>query len=130
MTAAIFKQTLATALISGALMSSAYALSPENKEHAFDLAYEQLIANPSDLDLTVTYAELAVELGDYEAAIAPLERLLVHNPDVPKVKLELGILYYLLGSYDAAKTYLTDAKASAVNEPDIAAQADSYLAKL
>ncbi len=91
-----------------------------------DAAYQQLLANPSDIALTLKYAKLCAAAGDYEAAIPPLERLLISKPDSPKLRLEIGILYYLLGSFDTAKTYLKDAK----KDPTLTAKADDYLSRM
>ncbi len=35
--------------------------------------------------------------------------MLLYNPDLPRVRLELGVLYFRLGSYVIARTYLTRA---------------------
>lgn len=128
MTASIIKQILSIALISAALAQPATAATSSSQLHKFDAMYNQLLADPTNIDLTVSYAELAVEIGDYEAAVPPLERLLMTNPDLPKIKLELGILYYLLGSYDISKTYLSEAQMSA--DENITAQANDYLARM
>lgn len=128
MTASIIKQTLSIALVSAFLAQPAAATPSTSDLQQFDALYNQLLADPTNLDLTVAYAELAVEMGDYEAAVPPLERLLMSNPELPKIKLELGILYYLLGSYDISKTYLHDAKVNGDN--NIVAQADDYLARM
>lgn len=97
---------------------------------AFDRAYAKMMSNPADLDGTLDYAELAAELGDYEAAIPPLERILLSNPDIPKIKLELGILYYLLGSKDVSRIYFQQVKQSAKASPEMVGTADEYLMKL
>lgn len=96
----------------------------------FDALYEQLLADPANVDLTLEYAELAVEIGDYEAAIPPLERLLISNPGANKIKLELGMMYYLLGSFDAARGYFTEITQDAAAKPELVRQAQDYLARL
>lgn len=92
--------------------------------------YQQLLAYPADQDKTLAYAKRASELGDYEAAIPPLERLLITNPKSARLRLELGILYYLLGSKEVSKTYLQEAKHGAAGNSDIIKQADSYLSRM
>ena len=49
------------------------------------------------------------KLGDYEAAIGALERMLFYNPNLPRVKLELGVLYFRLHSYEMARSYFNAA---------------------
>ena len=65
--------------------------------------------SPSNLDVSFKFAEQAVARGDYEAAIGALERMLFFNPNLPRVKLELGVLYFKLDSFELARGYLQDA---------------------
>ncbi|MEQ8965615.1 MAG: tetratricopeptide repeat protein [Azospirillaceae bacterium] len=71
--------------------------------------FQRMLADPADLDTTFAYARVSTRLGDIEAAITALERMLILAPDLPRVKLELGVLYYRLESYDIARAYLEDA---------------------
>jgi len=96
----------------------------------FNQVFAKMLDDPADLDVTMRYAELAVKLKDYEAAIPALERVLLFNPELNKVKLDLGVLYYLLDSYDVAKQYFTDAKNGKNASPDIIESAEKYLKKI
>jgi hypothetical protein len=80
-----------------------------------DQLFQEMLANPANLDATFAYADVAAKLGDNEAAISALERMLLFNPDLPRVDLELGALYFRMGSFDVAKTYFD--KAAAGNPP-------------
>ncbi len=73
------------------------------------------LANPSDYETAFAYVRVSEELGDYEAAIGALERLLFYNPKLARVKYELGALYFQARSYQLAVHYFDDALAS----PDI-----------
>jgi len=75
-----------------------------------DALFAQLLKDPTNVDLTFRYAEAAAKLGNVEAAISSLERLLLYNRDFPGVKLELAELYARIGSYAMARTYLTEAE--------------------
>ena len=75
-------------------------------ERQHEAAFQEIFKDPGNLDKTFRYAELAVELGNFEAAISALERMLLINPNLPRVRLELGVLYFRLGSYQLARTYL------------------------
>jgi hypothetical protein len=91
--------------------------------------FRQMLGDPGNVTLTLEYAAVATRLGDYEAAITALERLLLFNPDLPRVDLELGVLYYRLGSPATARAYLD--KASALKPPpDVQARIDQYQAKV
>ncbi|MEM0989845.1 MAG: tetratricopeptide repeat protein [Pseudomonadota bacterium] len=67
--------------------------------------FEQMLAAPDDLDLMFEYAQLSIRLQDFEAAISTLERMLIYRQDLPRVRLELGVAYFNLGSYAAAQLY-------------------------
>jgi len=62
--------------------------------------------NPTDLDTLYELAAAAIAAQDLETAIGALERLLIFNPALPRVRLELGVLYFRLGSYDIARLQL------------------------
>ena len=74
--------------------------------------FKHLLAKPNDLDAAFRFSEIETKLGDYEAAIGALERMLFYNPNLPRVKLELGLLYFKLHSYEMAKSYFNAAIAS------------------
>lgn len=83
-------------------------------DKAYDEAFQALFKDPGNLDKSFRFAELAVRKGNFEAAISALERMLLINPDLPRVRLELGVLYFRIGSYAIARTYLT----RVLQEPD------------
>lgn len=95
----------------------------------FDELFGQMLREPDNLDLTFHYADVAARLGDYEAAITALERMLLYNPDLPRVQLELGVLYFRLGSYKAAETYLRRAISGPDVPPQVRARVERYLAE-
>ena len=85
----------------------AAAANPE-----YQALFKRMYADPSNLDVTFQFAELATKLGDYEAAIGALERMLYFNPNLPRVKLELGVLYHRIGGLKVAKSYFEQALAT------------------
>jgi len=85
----------------------------------FNALFQRSMQRPADVDLGLALAQRAVELGDYEAAIGVYERILFYNPTVVRAKLELGRLYYRLGSYESARTYFAPiADASGLSEAE------------
>ena len=68
--------------------------------------FEQLFEDPTNLSLLFEYANLSILVGDLEAAIGVFDQMLVYDPELPRIRLELGVLYYRLGAYALAKTYL------------------------
>jgi tetratricopeptide (TPR) repeat protein len=99
-------------------------------QKAYDAAFAAMMADPQSLDKTFTFAELAARKGDLEGAVSALERMLFVNPDLPRVKLELGVLYFRLGSYETARAYLQ----SALDTPDVPQavreRADTFLSEI
>jgi Flp pilus assembly protein TadD len=63
-----------------------------------------MLQDPSNLDVAVEYVSLSSQVGDYEAAVSTLERMLIFAPNTPRLQLELGILYYRLGSYEVSRS--------------------------
>ena len=76
-----------------------------------DALFKRILVKPDDLATAFRFAEIETQLGDYEAAIGALERMLFYNKDLPRVRLELGVLYFRLGSYGTARTSLESALA-------------------
>jgi len=96
-------------------------------QRQFERAFDHMLQDPSNLDKTFEYAELGIKIGDYEAAISALERMLLYNPDLPRVRLELGVLYFLLGSYAIARDYLTRAVVGENVPDDVRARVAVFL---
>jgi hypothetical protein len=96
----------------------------------YDALFKQMFQNPSNLEISFKFAEQAAARGDYEAAIGALERMLFFNPNLPRVKLELGVMYFKLGSWDLARGYFQDAIVGAGVPDDIRAQVNAYLAEI
>lgn len=94
---------------------------------AYDKAFQATLEKPSDPETLARFAELAVKMGDIEGAISALERLLLIDANQPEVKLELGVLYYRLGSKEAALTYLEGARSSSEASPQVRDRAEEFL---
>jgi len=92
---------------------SAPAAAPTDAERKiYDLAFQETLRKPADPATLVGFAEIAIKVGDLEGAISALDRLLLIDGDQPEVKLELGVLYFRLGSFEAARGYLEEVRAS------------------
>ena len=105
-------------------------LGPPEVEARREALLQQMIARPNDLDLAFEYAQLSSQVGDYEAAVSTLERMLIYAPNTPRLQLELGILYYRLGAYEVARSYFAQALANPNVPPSVAAQIRLYLQQL
>ena len=100
----------------------------DERRMAYEQAFQETLQDPANLDKLFRFAVLSAETGDLEGAISALERILVINPDLPRVRLELGILYFRLGSYEAAQTYLETALASPALPEELRQRAAPFLA--
>jgi len=59
-----------------------------------------------------------------------MERMLIFAPGLPRIQLELGVLYYRLGSFAVAQNYLEQA-VSGSNVPDVVrARVEAYLGRI
>lgn len=120
-------------LLVSLLLSALPAYAAEDKKlikQEFERAFQQMLQKPDNLDLTMRYAELAIKLEDYEAAIPAFERILMFNPELLKVRLQLGIMYYRLRSFDMAKTYFLTVKEGKNVSAELRTEAESYLKKI
>jgi tetratricopeptide (TPR) repeat protein len=115
-------------LLSGGLLA-AQELTPAERaalEARKEALFQQLLRSPSNLDVTFAYADVAAKLGDNEGAVSALERMLLFNPNLPRVQLELGALYFRMGSYAISRSYFE--KVLAANPPpDVRERVDAYL---
>jgi hypothetical protein len=92
--------------------------------------FKRIYEHPDDLDALFRYAQVTTELGDYEAAIGALERILYFRHDLPRVQLELGALYFRLHSFPMARSYFdTVLKGKDVPEP-VRRRVTAYLAAI
>jgi Tetratricopeptide repeat len=107
--------------LAGLISGPAYAqdLSPSERaelQAKKDQLFQRSLRDPGNLDVAFAYADAAAKLGDNEAAVSALERMLLFNPNLPRVQLELGALYFRMGSYDSARAYFE--RAAAANPPE------------
>jgi len=89
--------------------------------------FQKIQDDPSDMDAGFAYAVLSTRLGDYEAAIATYERLLVLRPATPRLQLELAALYFRLGAYAPARQLFERVKAGADTPAEVKRRIDGYL---
>ena len=120
-------------LLSAALVTPT-AAQPASSEKTVlqarkDALFREMLRDPANLDIAFAYADLSARLGDYEAAVSALERMLLFNPNLPRVDLELGALYFRMGSFDLARDYFK--KALAARPPKaVRARVAAYLVQI
>jgi tetratricopeptide (TPR) repeat protein len=80
-----------------------------------------MLAAPANLDIAFEYAALSVKAGDLEGAVSTLERMLIFAPGLPRLQLELGVLYHRLGANEVARGYFE----AVLAQPDVPAEVRS-----
>src|SRR5215468_9974083 len=119
---AIILGCLALPMAAQTLTSVERAKLEAEKEQLF----QQTLRNPADLDAVFAFADVSAKLGDNEAAVTALERMLLFNPNLARVQLELGVLYFRMQSFELASSYFEKALA-ATPPPEVRARVDQYL---
>jgi tetratricopeptide (TPR) repeat protein len=114
----------------GAAPAQGPVTASEEQEREYEAAFQEMLRQPANLDVLFKFATIATKTGDYEGAVSALERMLLVNPDLPRVRLELGVLYFRLGSYEIARTYLETALASQALSPEVRARAEQFMAEV
>jgi len=104
--------------------------SGQSLQQQYDAAFAAMLSDPANLDKTFAYAALAAQVGDLEGAVSALERMLLIDPNLPRVQLELGVLYYRLGSYGAARSYLQSALQAPNMPPEVRERAERFMAEI
>ena len=89
--------------------------------------FERMFEDPDDLDLMFAYALTSIELQDYEAAISTLDRILIFNPNLPRVRLELAASYFRIGSYPVARHYFVQVIDNPETSEAVRARAEEFL---
>jgi tetratricopeptide (TPR) repeat protein len=122
--------TVATALVLAAGTPNPSTAANATDQAAYDAAFDAMQRDPGNSDKALVYAEAAVKIGNLEGAIGALERLLIFNPDLPRIQFELGVLYYRLGSYTLARSYLQELADRADLPEDVRPKIKEYLAQI
>lgn len=121
-------------VVLGALVTmsaSAQTTAPTAADQAaYEATFQDSLRKPNDPPTVLRYAELAIKVGNLEGAISALERLLLVDGDQPRIKLELGVLYFRLGSYQAARGLLESARVSSRANAETKARASQFIEEI
>jgi tetratricopeptide (TPR) repeat protein len=67
------------------------------------VTFQDVLANPDDVDINFAYAQTQIARGDVRGAAATLERILLVEPDLPRVRLLYAIVLFRLDQLDEAE---------------------------
>ena len=99
----------------------------ENLRQSYDQAFQEMYKDVGNLDKTFHFAEIAAQVGDLEGAIAALERMLLLDPNLPTVRMQLGVLYLRLESYGMARAYLSEVQNDSKVPAEVREEAGSLI---
>lgn len=77
-------------------------------EAYLEVLLNKITADPSNLKLNFEYASLARKMGLLDEAVSAYERMLIHKPDLPRVKLDLALAYMQLKDFARAETLFNE----------------------
>ena len=120
---------LATVLVGCQSADPVQKASPE-LQRQYNAAFQDMLDKPGNLAVALKYATVANQVGDLEGAISTYEGMLLIDSNLPRVRLELGILYYRLKSYEVSRTYLETALQSPTLPADVRKPAEQLLLKM
>jgi tetratricopeptide (TPR) repeat protein len=126
---------LGTFLLLAMVLAGCQSADPVQKaspelQRQYNAAFQEMLKDPGNLDAVMAYAKVATKTGDYEGAVGAYESLLLVDSNLPRVRLELGILYFRLKSYETSRVYLESALASPALPADVRKPAELLLAKM
>jgi tetratricopeptide (TPR) repeat protein len=88
-----------------------------------------LAANPDDREGLFLLATIAVAQKDYDRAISFYRRILVHEPNTERVRLDLARTFFLRGDYDNADRQFRFARAGDIDDT-VKANVDHFLSAI
>lgn len=102
---------LRSACVALMIMAAPPAFAAESYEQLF----ESMKSDPTNPNKTFRFAQAAIKAGDINGAIAALERMLLSNPGLSNIELELGVLYLRVGAVELASEFID----SALRAPEV-----------
>lgn len=78
--------------------------------------FRKVLNDPENLEINFSYANMAMQLGKYDAAITAYERMLMIAPDLDRVKLDMALAYARLGNFTQARELFDEVLSK--NPPD------------
>ncbi|MBI5629883.1 MAG: tetratricopeptide repeat protein [Elusimicrobia bacterium] len=92
-----------------------------------DVSYDEVLADPDNLDLNYRYARTQVRQGNLKGASATLERILLIDPNLSKVRLVYAIVLFRLQDMVEAERELNALKGVADLPENLRRETDKYL---
>lgn len=87
--------------------ASSFSQTMPAEEKLADL-FSKVKADPQNLDINFEYAQLATAMGKNDEAMAAYERMLIVKEDLPRVKLDMGLLHLKMGNAEEAEKLFSE----------------------
>jgi len=97
-----------------------------DEQQAYDLLWQQVLEDPTNLELNFELGETAMKLELFENAAAAYERILMLAPRDLRARLQLALAYYNLQSYALAEQEFRSLLAADLT-PELRASVEQYL---
>lgn len=79
------------------------SLGPASPFAGRDVTFEEVLRDPDNVDLNYAFALTQIRQGDLLGALSTLERILLRNPNQPRVRLLYAIVLYRLNAVAEAE---------------------------
>lgn len=89
--------------------AGALARSSSSSHDPVEMSFQAMMDNLSDPRLSFAYGQAAIQAGAIPHAISALERVLLRDPQLDNIRLELGLLYVTLGNAPLGQSYIEQA---------------------
>ncbi len=102
------------------ILSSAHAATTaadSTADDVYQIRLDSLLSDVANPERSFDFVEAAMDVGDLRGATAALERILLINPQLANIQLELGVLYLRMGNAGLAQ-YHINAALRAPNVPE------------
>ncbi|MBI3323329.1 MAG: tetratricopeptide repeat protein [Candidatus Omnitrophica bacterium] len=91
--------------------------------------YEQVLADPDNVDLNYRYAGAQIAQGNLKGAAATLERLLLLDPTLARVRLLYAVVLFRLDNLDESERAFQQVAETKI-PPSLRAEVDDYLRQI
>ncbi len=93
------------------------------------VTYEQILADPDNIDLNLRYAKQQIARNDIVGAATTLERILLINPELLQVRLLYAVVLFRLDNYEEAERELLALRDRQM-PPSLRRELDSYVQEI
>ena len=119
----------ATTITLSPIQAAQLLIANHRLDDAKRLLAQILAAKPDDSEALFLLATIAVEEKNYDTAISLYRRILVHEPDAERVRLDLARAFFLNGDYENADRQFRFARAGDIDDK-VKANVDHFLSAI